>query len=388
MSRTSIANGPAASSTQPEAARASHESGIRALSPAPSGMSLRPSACVEDAGDATGSRAGEARVAMLVVRRLVEAVEIAGVSREDALAAAGIPEEALAENDTGVPRHLVERMCELAIQPSGDPALGLHWSERLTIHTFGPVSHTLMHATSLRQGLGLLLQFQPLFCDQQVFALEEKGDLATLRLVDWKAHSRRVHRFSAEMCLASFMTMIRAHSPEGQVDRVCFSYEAPEYVAEYTRVFGSIVRFGQSFDGIVFERASLDRVNPNADDEVRTALADVLERRVVRATEDAPYAVRVRELLTQQMPARLNMEAAARKLGLAERSLRRRLAEECVSFRAIQHAVCASVAEQLLQDKRLTIQETAHAMGFSDSSTFHRAFKRWTGTTPRTFCGR
>jgi len=103
----------------------------------------------------------------------------------------------------------------------------------------------------------------------------------------------------------------------------------------------------------VFERAALDRHNPHSDREVRTALTGVLERRLVRATEDAPYSMRVRELLTEQPPRRLNIKATARKLGLSERSLRRRLAAEGISFREIQHRVFASVAEQLLQDKRL-----------------------------------
>jgi AraC-like DNA-binding protein len=45
----------------------------------------------------------------------------------------------------------------------------------------------------------------------------------------------------------------------------------------------------------------------------------------------------------------------------------------------------AIVAKRLLFDSRHSIQETAFAMGFSDASAFHHAFKRWTGTTPTRF---
>ena len=280
----------------------------------------------------------------------------------------------------------MERICERALQPTADHALGLHWAEHLTVHTFGPVSHTLMHTMDLRQALNLVLEYGPLFCDQRIFELEEEAERAVLRLVEWNVRAPRVRRFMAEMTLTGFAIMIRKYG--ANIQRACFTHGAPDYHAEYTRIFGSIVHFDQPFAGIVFERAALDRKNPHSDTEVQADLRTVLVRRLARATEDAPYALRVQEFLTQQVPRRPNIETTARKLGLSERSLRRRLAAEGVSFREIQHSVFASLAQQLLQDKRRTIQETAHALGFSDASAFHRAFKRWTGTTPQAFCGR
>jgi AraC-like DNA-binding protein len=79
------------------------------------------------------------------------------------------------------------------------------------------------------------------------------------------------------------------------------------------------------------------------------------------------------------------MAATARSLALSERSLRRHLAVEGTSYVEIQHSVLEAVAGDLLRHQGLTIQETAHAMGFADATTFHRAFKRWTGMTPTAF---
>lgn len=347
------------------------------LAPAVPRLSLRPSARVPTAAS---EALPEMRVSMFVVRPLVDIIARAGVPRREILLASGLSDEALSEADTAVPRQVVERICELALRPGIAPALGLHWLQYLTVHTFGPVSHALMHTGSLRHALELVLRYETLFCDHRIFALEEEGETATLRLVDWNVRSPSVLKFMTEMIIAGFSSMVTAYG--ARIDRVRFAHPTPHYVSEYTRTFGLGVDFDQAFTGIEFPRAHLDRRNPHFDAEVCAAIADVLERRLIRATQEAPYAVRVREILTQQSPTRLNIDAAARKLGLSERSLRRRLAAEGISFRAIQESVLTSLAHELLRERRFTIKEAAHAMGFSDASAFHRAFKRWTGRTP------
>jgi AraC-like DNA-binding protein len=79
------------------------------------------------------------------------------------------------------------------------------------------------------------------------------------------------------------------------------------------------------------------------------------------------------------------MSRVARTLGLSRRSLRRRLVSEGSSYKTIVKEALAIVAKHYLREKRLTIQETAYEMGFADTSTFHRAFKRWTGRTPSAY---
>jgi AraC-like DNA-binding protein len=79
------------------------------------------------------------------------------------------------------------------------------------------------------------------------------------------------------------------------------------------------------------------------------------------------------------------MRAAAQALGLSPRTLRRRLHEEGASYHAVVEGALALLAKQLLADERRSIQETADAVGFSDPGAFSRAFKRWTGSTPKRF---
>jgi AraC-like DNA-binding protein len=98
------------------------------------------------------------------------------------------------------------------------------------------------------------------------------------------------------------------------------------------------------------------------------------------------YSERVRNLLLGNgAKIRTDMNAVAGALGFSARSLRRRLCEEGIAYSTIANGALATLAKELLLDETRSIQETAYLMGFSDPSAFYRAFKRWTGTTPRTY---
>ena len=79
------------------------------------------------------------------------------------------------------------------------------------------------------------------------------------------------------------------------------------------------------------------------------------------------------------------MAEVAQQLGMSERSLRRRLAAEGVTYTQLFEQALASAAKRMLRDPDQSILGAAYAMGFSDSSAFHRALKRWTGVTPKQY---
>jgi AraC-like DNA-binding protein len=328
----------------------------------------------------------ESVLSVRVVRGILEAVEQSGVSRSRLLDAAHLDRSLLESSDACVARADVYRLCELAIELTGDPALGLHWAERLNSSTFNPISNLIVHSENLRQGFESLFKFHRLLSDQPSFQLFENGAEATLRYVSLTGHSLRAQRFASEMLVTGVFRMIRSFDPHAQPARVSFEYAAPEYHREYTRVFEHPPRFAQPFTGIVFDRALMDVPSPYRDVDVHDALRSVAERRILRLTQHAPFALRVRERVVQQGPGgRTDMNAVARALGLSARSLRRRLAAEGKSYNAVVNEAVASIAKHLVRNKQLTIQEAAYEMGFADTSTFHRAFKRWTGMTPTEF---
>lgn len=325
----------------------------------------------------------EPTIAVFVLRALLDMIEGMGIASTTLLEQAGLDAECLAQRDGRVTRHDAERVCELAVRLSGDPALGLHCAERISHRTFAPASHMISYAAGLRQVFDLLDRFAPLFADEPFLALREQGGEACVRMPDLPGQPAAPRRFSAEFRVGSMAHVLRVLCPGLQLTRVTFDYAAPPHRSEYDRVIGHPVTFGQACTAIYFDRALLDAPSPHQDEAALQALRSVAEDRMQRATQPDSCVYRLHTLMMQKAPTRLTMAAAARALGLSERSLRRRLSEEQTSFQKVEYGVLAATARHFLTRDGHSIQETAYKMGFADATAFHRAFKRWTGTTPR-----
>jgi AraC-like DNA-binding protein len=190
------------------------------------------------------------------------------------------------------------------------------------------------------------------------------------------------------MTLIGWQHMVRYFRRGTRIYQASFEHPAPSYRSEYTRLFDGVERFDQSFTGIVFDRALLSASQLNGDAELYRVLEVQAEARTARLGRKASYAERVRHHLLDAAQDRgqdFDMGDVARALGVSVRTLRRRLQEEGVTYSTVAGEAFADLAKRLLVDEERSVEETAYAMGFSAPTSFHKAFKRWTGTTPKVF---
>jgi len=328
----------------------------------------------------------ESTISMRVVRALVHAIERAGVPRWKILQAARLAPDAADNLDARLPRSDFYRLCEAALDLTADPAFGLHWAEQLASSALDPIASLVAHAATLGQALGTLAQYHRLLCDDLGYRLSEQKDELLLHCVTLEGASERVQRFMAEATTVRFLTLIRTFRSGALPQRVSFEYAAPEYSAEYTRVFGERAHFSEPFTGIALDRELLSAQSAVRDAELHDSLRAFVEQRIASLTEGMSYTVRVRDLLVRHgAPRRVSMPEIARALGLSERTLRRRLESEGNTFAEVVSTALSIAAKRCLCDEQRTIQETAYELGFTDKTAFHRAFKRWTGVTPAEF---
>jgi AraC-like DNA-binding protein len=172
---------------------------------------------------------------------------------------------------------------------------------------------------------------------------------------------------------------------------VWFPYHRPRRIHEHRRTFGAVrLHFGRRA-ALVLSNADLGHAVRSADD----TLVSYLERLAVQTLADlgadrpGPFAAEVADLLgrilDQEAPAIASVGAL---LGIRPRTVQHRLRSEGTTFAKILDDVRRRQAEALLRDGHATIEHVATRLGYSEPSTFYRAFRRWRGTTPATFRAR
>ena len=140
----------------------------------------------------------ESTISMRVVRALVHAIERAGVPRWKIIQSARLTPEALDNLDARMQRGEFYRLCEAALDLTGDPAFALHWSEQLAATALDPIASLVAHSEDLGQALQTLSQYHRLLCDDLGYRVSEQKDQLLLHCVTLEGASERVQRFMAE----------------------------------------------------------------------------------------------------------------------------------------------------------------------------------------------
>jgi AraC-like DNA-binding protein len=153
-------------------------------------------------------------------------------------------------------------------------------------------------------------------------------------------------------------------------------------VQEYRRVLGQQVVFERNACAIELDTLCLDRAVPQYNERLCEAVLFEANCALARVGSGFGCSARVREQLAAACPNVPTMHELARKLGMSSRTLRRHLEQEGTAYPTLVSEALRDRAVRLLGDPRTSIKEVGYALGFATPSAFHRAFKRWTGSSP------
>ena len=192
---------------------------------------------------------------------------------------------------------------------------------------------------------------------------------------------------SNEATLASAVSLARQVSPVPVHPlEVLVRHSAPASLASHLDYFGCPVRFDAELDGLLFSPETLARPNILGDEGISRYLISHLDVELSRIAEPASLVTRAKAAIAQSLSEGMpRMAEIARGLGLSARSFHRRLADHDMSFQSLTEDTRRELAEGLLHDERHSLAEIAFLTGFSEQSSFTRAFKRWTGMTPASY---
>jgi AraC-like DNA-binding protein len=197
----------------------------------------------------------------------------------------------------------------------------------------------------------------------------------------------RAFRPAADARLAALLSICREIAATSITPvAVQFPYRKPADVREYERFFQAPLEFGALATAFALDSADLNRPVALSDDAL-TGYLDQLASQVLKELEtERTVADQVRRVLWRELSERVpEISRVARSLALTPRTLQRRLREENTTFSGVLEQLRRDMAPELLRDGRMAVAEVAFLLGYEDASSFHRAFRRWFGSSARVF---
>jgi len=164
---------------------------------------------------------------------------------------------------------------------------------------------------------------------------------------------------------------------------VTLPHEPPAHLAEYRWMFpGAEASFRRPRAALRFDRTVLDLPVQRDERELDQLLLNPTGEILEAPGTESSWAARIRELMARELPWLPEFEDIATRLAIHPQTLRRRLAREGLTFNDIKDQVRCDTAEYYLGKQIFSVEEVAFRSGFSEASSFIRAFRRWTGMTP------
>lgn len=196
-----------------------------------------------------------------------------------------------------------------------------------------------------------------------------------------------LYRFALEFKFAEHMTLFRdLYGQSFTFSAVRATYSAPAHKSAYRKLFRCPVSFDQPANELEIREPWVERT-PRLPDAVTHKMAgDVCRQFMVELAESGGIASLVRRTLVEEFPWRFpNIESMAAALSLHPRTLRRRLEAEGTTFRDLLADFRQRLAIEYMRKTRMTNEEIANRLGYSDAANFRHAFTRWTGKSPQAY---
>ena len=326
--------------------------------------------------------AAKGTIAIYFVRAVAAAVAARGVDAGPLLLDAGIQPALLDAPQSRVSAAQYSALWRLVIRLLDDEFFGQD-SRRMKAGSFALLCRSVVHCSTLRSSLNRATRFFNVLLDDISLELSERDGRARLALSQHPPEREPVvfaHETLLVMAHGLACWLVGRRIP---IVTAAFAFAQPSHSAEYPALFGSVLRFGQPRTMLEFESRLLDLPVVQNERSAKEFLRMAPENILVKYKNTQSLAARIRRRLRQVLPDELpELDTIARELNTAPATLRRRLKTEGQSYQTIKDDLRRDLAISYLSATQMSVAEVAHELGFLDTSAFHRAFRKWTHSSP------
>lgn len=318
-------------------------------------------------------------------------IEIAVAHGADAAAVAalaGYDPAAIAGPDDRVPFARFKALMRAAAQLTGKPGFALLFGAQSRFNEISIVGLIAHAAATMGEAFEQMNRYARLAVEVEG---HDRGDRFAIVRRDgetWIEDQRRNPNDFPELTESTFARFVwntaRAFPEAPFAKFVCFTHKAPAHSEDHAQILGVPVQFDCDRNAIAIHESWLSLRLPQSNRYVFGLFIDRAEALMAEMQANSSWRGQVETILLARLHSgRLRMEDIAAAIGVSKTSLYRRLAEEGCSFDGVLDALRHRMAVEYLGARKVSVNEAAYLVGFSDPAVFSRAFKRWTGKTPR-----
>jgi AraC-like DNA-binding protein len=344
--------------------------------------------------DETGPASGRARAGFPSLnQRIFAPFKIATVI--DTVAGRGIAAEAVLERTgltpgevrdphtlTSIGQYLTA--CENIVAAGATFADAFAIGSRLHLSAYGMYGYALMCSPTMRDFFDFAVRYQPLATPAVRLQWRAEGQVAIwqFREIYRDMMSSDVRTFLVRQQMKMTFTHIRDTAGADNLPvRALFAIPEDEHAGGDARALSCDCLYDQTANELHYPIGILDQTPELGNRLTRIMMEETCERLIGQSRLSSGWSGEVYQLLLNAPSQFPSMATVAAQLGLQERTLRRRLAAEGTSYDLIVDDVRRKLAIEYLQMTRMSVDDVAWKVGFSDSSNLRRAVRRWTGKT-------
>jgi len=301
-------------------------------------------------------------------------------------AAAGLDYSQLFVAGARYPWSGMQKLWTRATKVSGDPCFGLWAGRHVRPTSFHAIGYSWLASETLLGSLNRLCRYFSVITTAPG-TLSIVRDCDTYILTDVLSDPTHIPTHQAMDAFVAAVVQLCRTATDAHFAPLSVALQRPDHgaIAEYIAALGCPVSFDADNTQIVFDRESLETRLPGDNAELARANDKVAER-YLQILEPHKVASEVRELLLALLPSgRSSQSTIASRMNRSLSTLQRQLQNEGTCYQEIRDDTRSSLAREYVRDSELSLSQIAYMLGFSDQSNFSRAFKRWTGASPREF---
>jgi AraC-like DNA-binding protein len=311
------------------------------------------------------------------LRTFVDALVRLGFDREPLLTASKVEASTLADPDAHVPNSAVGDVLCAAEAQKRMPNMGLRIAGEVPIGAFALLDYLIVTSENVGDGFRALRRYLSLTGSPATVTIEDGDDPVHVIIES--------NPFTVEFTVALAVRHMRGET-QGRFSPEFISFRhVPANAAEFEERLGCRVLTNAKWNGFAVARPVWCEPLRRRDPILRHMLQHQADQLREAAPRDQDVTGEVRRAITARLGGDVSIQRIAADLNTAPRTLQRRLGAAGQSYDALRHAVLREIAERCLAAADLSIGEIACLLGYSEPAAFHRAFKRWTGSTPQAF---